>query len=64
MRAALLFTFVVLTSVHAAAQLPYFPAPTPEVPPAIVKEAVAIRPITRDATGVWHATRDIAMYRD
>ena len=35
-----------------------------EVPPAIVKEAVAIRPITRDATGVWHATRDIAMYRD
>jgi protocatechuate 3,4-dioxygenase beta subunit len=36
----------------------------PEVPPAIVKEAVAIRPITRDATGVWHATRDIAMYRD
>jgi hypothetical protein len=36
----------------------------PEVPPAIVKEAVAIRPITRDAAGVWHATRDIAMYRD
>jgi protocatechuate 3,4-dioxygenase beta subunit len=35
-----------------------------EVPAEIAKEAVAIRPITRDATGMWHATRDIAMYRD
>jgi protocatechuate 3,4-dioxygenase beta subunit len=36
----------------------------PEVPPAIAREAVAIRPLTRNATGVWHATRDIAIYRD
>jgi hypothetical protein len=43
----------------------------PEVPPSIRKssyyiassDVVAIRPLRRDATGVWHTTRDIQMFK-
>jgi protocatechuate 3,4-dioxygenase beta subunit len=35
----------------------------PEIPPSFPKNTVAIRPVTRDAAGVWHATRDIEMVR-
>jgi protocatechuate 3,4-dioxygenase beta subunit len=35
----------------------------PEIPPSFPKNTVAIRPVTRDASGVWHATRDIDMVR-
>jgi protocatechuate 3,4-dioxygenase beta subunit len=46
-------------------------AGTPEVPPGILDgsvcrsrpDCVAIRPVTRDAKGVWHATRDVQMLR-
>jgi protocatechuate 3,4-dioxygenase beta subunit len=36
----------------------------PEIPPAFPKQVVAIRPVTRDAAGVWHTTRDIEMVRE
>ncbi len=43
----------------------------PEIPPGIRNSAyykassdvVAIRPVARDASGVWHATRDIRMFK-
>ena len=35
----------------------------PEIPPTFPKSVVAIRPMTRDAAGVWHTTRDIEMVR-
>jgi protocatechuate 3,4-dioxygenase beta subunit len=35
----------------------------PEIPPSFPKNTVAIRPVVRDAAGVWHATRDIEMVR-
>jgi protocatechuate 3,4-dioxygenase beta subunit len=35
----------------------------PEIPPSFPKNVVAIRPVARDAAGVWHATRDIEMVR-
>jgi protocatechuate 3,4-dioxygenase beta subunit len=43
----------------------------PEVPPGIRNspyykahsDVVEIRPVTRDASGVWHATRDIQMFK-
>jgi protocatechuate 3,4-dioxygenase beta subunit len=43
----------------------------PEIPPGIRNspyykasaDVVAIRPVTRDAGGVWHATRDIQMFK-
>jgi protocatechuate 3,4-dioxygenase beta subunit len=35
----------------------------PEIPASFPKNTVAIRPVTRDAAGVWHATRDIDMVR-
>jgi protocatechuate 3,4-dioxygenase beta subunit len=43
----------------------------PEIPPGIQNSAyykassdvVAIRPVARDASGVWHATRDIRMFK-
>ena len=38
-------------------------AGTPEIPPGLPKDVVAIRPVTRDAAGVWRATRDIEMVR-
>ncbi len=36
----------------------------PEIPPSFPKDVVAIRPVIRDATGVWRATRDIELVRD
>ena len=39
-------------------------AGAPEVPLSVPKNVVAIRPITRDAAGVWRATRDIEMVRE
>ncbi len=36
----------------------------PEIPPSFPKNVVAIRPIARDATGVWRTTRDIEMVRE
>jgi protocatechuate 3,4-dioxygenase beta subunit len=35
----------------------------PEVPPSFPKNTVAIRPVTRDVSGVWHTTRDIELVR-
>lgn len=35
----------------------------PEIPLSFPKNTVAIRPVTRDAAGVWHTTRDIEMVR-
>lgn len=35
----------------------------PEIPPSFPKNVVAIRPVTRDAGGVWRTTRDIEMVR-
>jgi protocatechuate 3,4-dioxygenase beta subunit len=35
----------------------------PEIPLSFPKDVVAIRPVTRDAAGVWHTTRDIEMVR-
>jgi protocatechuate 3,4-dioxygenase beta subunit len=35
----------------------------PEIPPTFPKNTVAIRPVTRDAAGVWRTTRDIEMVR-
>ena len=35
----------------------------PEIPPSFPVNVVAIRPVTRDAAGVWHTTRDIEMVR-
>ena len=35
----------------------------PEIPPSFPENVVAIRPVTRDAAGVWHTTRDIEMVR-
>jgi hypothetical protein len=36
----------------------------PEIPPSFPKDVVAIRPVTRDAAGVWHTARDIEMVRE
>ena len=36
----------------------------PEIPPNFPKNTVAIRPVTRDAEGVWRTTRDIEMVRE
>jgi protocatechuate 3,4-dioxygenase beta subunit len=36
----------------------------PEIPPAIQKDWVAIRPVTRDANGIWHSTRNLEMVRE
>ena len=36
----------------------------PEEPPSFPKDVVAIRPISRDANGVWRTTRDIQMVRE
>jgi len=36
----------------------------PEIPPNSPKNVVAIRPVTRDAAGVWRTTRDIEMVRE
>ena len=35
----------------------------PEIPPSFPKNVVAIRPVTRDAAGVYRTTRDIEMVR-
>jgi protocatechuate 3,4-dioxygenase beta subunit/pimeloyl-ACP methyl ester carboxylesterase len=35
----------------------------PEIPLSFPKNVVAIRPVTRDASGVWRTTRDIEMVR-
>ncbi|HSC13963.1 MAG TPA: protocatechuate 3,4-dioxygenase [Gammaproteobacteria bacterium] len=35
----------------------------PEIPESFPKNVVAIRPVTRDADGVWHTTRDFEMVR-
>lgn len=39
-------------------------AGTPEIPPSFPRNVVAIRPVVRDGSGVWHATRDIEMVRE
>jgi protocatechuate 3,4-dioxygenase beta subunit len=39
-------------------------AGSPEVPPGMPQDAVAIRPTTRGADGVWRVTRDIEMVRE
>jgi protocatechuate 3,4-dioxygenase beta subunit len=36
----------------------------PEIPVSFPKNVVAIRPVTRDADGTWHATRDIETVRE
>lgn len=36
----------------------------PDVPAIYPPNAVAIRPVTRDAGGVWHSTRDLTMVRE
>jgi hypothetical protein len=36
----------------------------PEIPPSFPLNVVAIRPISRDAAGVWRTTRDIEMVRE
>jgi uncharacterized protein YdeI (YjbR/CyaY-like superfamily) len=36
----------------------------PDVPTIYPPHAVAIRPVTRDAAGVWHSTRDLTMVRE
>ena len=36
----------------------------PDVPAEYPPWAVAIRPVTRDAGGVWHSTRDLTMVRE
>ena len=36
----------------------------PEIPAAIRKDWVAIRPVMRDASGIWHSTRDLEMVRE
>jgi protocatechuate 3,4-dioxygenase beta subunit len=36
----------------------------PEIPPSFPKNVVAIRPVARDAAGVWRTTRDIEMVRE
>ena len=36
----------------------------PDVPTVYPPDAVAIRPVTRDAGGVWHSTRDLTMVRE
>lgn len=36
----------------------------PEIPLNFPKNTVAIRPVTRDAAGVWRTTRDIEMVRE
>jgi protocatechuate 3,4-dioxygenase beta subunit len=36
----------------------------PEIPVSFPKNVVAIRPVTRDVDGTWHATRDIEMVRE
>jgi protocatechuate 3,4-dioxygenase beta subunit len=36
----------------------------PEIPLNFPKNTVAIRPVTRDAAGVWRATRDVEMVRE
>jgi protocatechuate 3,4-dioxygenase beta subunit len=36
----------------------------PDVPTVYSPNAVAIRPVTRDAGGVWHSTRDLTMVRE
>lgn len=36
----------------------------PDVPAIYPPYAVAIRPVTRDAGGVWHSTRDLTMLRE
>ena len=36
----------------------------PDVPAIYPPNAVAIRPVTRDAGGVWHSTRDLEMARE
>jgi hypothetical protein len=36
----------------------------PQVPPGMPQDAVEIRPITRDANGVWRSTRDVEMIRE
>lgn len=36
----------------------------PEVPPVLQGDYLAIRPVTRDATGVWHVTHDLAMLKE
>jgi len=36
----------------------------PDVPTIYPPNAVAIRPVTRDAGGVWHSTRDLEMARE
>jgi protocatechuate 3,4-dioxygenase beta subunit len=35
----------------------------PEIPPSFPNNTVAIRPVTRDAAGVWHTTRDVELVR-
>lgn len=39
-------------------------AGTPEIPPSFPQNVVAIRPVTRDAAGVWRTTRDIELVRE
>lgn len=36
----------------------------PQVPTGMPQDAVEIRPITRDANGVWRSTRDVEMVRE
>jgi hypothetical protein len=36
----------------------------PEIPVSFPKNVVAIRPVTRDADGTWHATRGIETVRE
>lgn len=39
-------------------------AGTPEVPPALQGDYLAIRPVTRDASGISHVTHDLAMLKE